>query len=118
MFAISPNYVMTFCQPHTLSVVSRIHDFFRDMALFERDSTLAATLSNSQRAKGCVPYDPDAIAPTYGYDPTLSAGIVFTVVFFLSCTVHTVQVFQSRKWWFSVFALGAAGMWHLITSPD
>ncbi|KAK0511322.1 hypothetical protein JMJ35_005895 [Cladonia borealis] len=79
------------------------------MALFQRDSTLAATLTNSQRAKGCVPYDPNAIAPTYGYDPLLSAGIVFTVVFFLSCTVHTVQVFRSRKWWFSVFALGAAG---------
>ncbi len=41
------------------------------MALFDRSSTLAATLSNSQRGKGCVPYDPNATAPTYGYDPDL-----------------------------------------------
>ena len=109
---------MTLCDLHNFLHACHIHNFFRKMAIFERDSTLAATLSNSQRAKGCVPYDPNAISPTYGYDPTLSAGFVFTVVFFLSWTVHTVQVFRSRTWWFSVFALGAVGMWHLVPSPD
>ena len=79
------------------------------MALFDRSSTLAATLNNSQRGKGCVPYDPNAIAPTYGYDPDLGAGVVFTVVFFLSMLAHIVQVTKSRKWWYSAFALGAFG---------
>ena len=41
------------------------------MALFERSSTLAASLNNAQRGNGCVPYDPNAKAPTYGYDPNL-----------------------------------------------
>lgn len=80
------------------------------MALFDRSSTLAATLENSQPGKGCVPYDPNAIAPTYGYDPDLAAGIVFTLVFLLSMLAHIVQVATSRKWWYSTFALGAFGM--------
>ena len=115
---MQPQLYMTLCHLHNLLLVCRIHSFFRNMALIERDATLVATLSNSQRAKGCVPYDPNAIAPTYGYDPTLSAGIDFTVVFFLSCTVHTVQVLRSRKWSFSVFALGAVDMWHIVPTPD
>lgn len=80
------------------------------MVLFDRSSTLAATLSNSQRGKGCIPYDPNATAPTYGYDPDLGAGIVFTVVFFLSMLAHIIQVTVSRKWWYSALALGAFGM--------
>ena len=83
-------------------------------SLFQRNSSPAATLSNSQRATGCVAYDPNALAPTYGYDPSLAAGIVFTVVFFLSMAAHTVQTIQSRKWWYSAFALGALGIWDLI----
>lgn len=61
------------------------------MAQFDRSSTLAATLDNLQRGKGCVPYDPNATAPIYGYDPNLIAGIVFTVVFFLSMLAHIVK---------------------------
>ena len=80
------------------------------MPLFDRSSTLAAMLDNSERGKGCIPYDPKAIAPTYGYDPDLAAGIVFTAVFFLSMLAHIVQVAMSRKWWYSAFALGAFGM--------
>lgn len=79
------------------------------MALFDRSYTLAATLKNSQRGKGCVPYNPYATAPTYSYDPDLSAGLVFTAVFFLSMLAHIVQVTISRKWWYSAFALGAFG---------
>ena len=109
---------MTLCHLDNFLLACPLRNFFRKMAIFERDSMLAVTLFNSQRAKRCVPYDLNAIAPTYGYDPTLSAGIIFTVVFFLSCTVHTVQVFRGRKWWFSVFALGAAGMRRLVPSPD
>lgn len=97
---------MTLCHLHNLLLVCRVHSFFRNVALLERDTTLAATLSNSQRAKGCVPYDPNAIAPTYGYDPTLSAGIVFTVVFFslvycshgTSISKSEVVVLRIRTW--------------------
>lgn len=86
-----------------------------NMALFGRtDTSPAATLSNSQRATGCVAYDPLALEPTYGYDPSLAPGIVFTVAFFLSLTAHTVQTIQSRKWWYSTFALGALGMWYIV----
>ena len=80
------------------------------MALFDRSSTLAAMLSDSERGKGCVPYDPNAKEPTYGYDPSLAAGVVFTVVFFLLMLAHIVQVTKSRKWWYSALALGAFGM--------
>ena len=86
------------------------------MALFDRSSTLATTLDDSQHGKGYVPYDPSATAPTYGYDPNLIAGIVFTVVFFLSMLAHVVQVVMSRKWWYSAFALGAFGMQSWRTS--
>lgn len=47
------------------------------MTLFDRSSTLAAMLNNSQRGNGCVPYDPNAKAPTYGYDPDLYVFLVF-----------------------------------------
>ena len=80
------------------------------MALFDRSSTLTAALDNSQRGKGCVPYGSNAKAPSYGYDPDLGAGIVFTVVFFLSMAAHIVQTTMSRKWWYSAFALGPFGM--------
>lgn len=79
------------------------------MSLFTRSSPLAENLSNSQGSKGCVAYDPRAIAPTYGYVPSLASGIVFTVVFFVSMLVHIVQVARARKWWYSALALGAFG---------
>lgn len=52
------------------------------MTLFDRSSTLAAMLNNSQRGNGCVPYDPSAKAPTYGYDPNLyvSLGFIFPLL--------------------------------------
>ncbi|KAL6716940.1 hypothetical protein ACLMJK_004852 [Lecanora helva] len=77
------------------------------MALHARE--LARYLSNSQRSSGCVAYDPLAKAPTYGYVPSLAAGVVFTVVFALSLFTHTFQVARSRKWWYSSLALGALG---------
>lgn len=52
------------------------------MALFDRSSTLASMLNNSQRGNGCVPYDPNARAPTYDYDPSLyvSSGFMFPLL--------------------------------------
>lgn len=131
------------------------------MAFFERSSTLAASLDNAQRGSGCVPYDPNAKPPTYGYDPDLyvllcpllsplssaghiegahssdmfqgllkvtgkvkltlisfcrGAGIVFTIVFFVSMLAHMVQVTISRKWWYFALALGAFGT-HSLRRP-
>ena len=77
------------------------------MTLFVRE--LARNLSNSQRSSGCIAYDPVAKAPTYGYVPNLAAGIIFTVIFFLSLFAHVFQVIRSRKWWYSTLALGAFG---------
>ncbi|MCJ1459542.1 hypothetical protein MMC28_009921 [Mycoblastus sanguinarius] len=79
------------------------------MFLFERAAALASTLTNTQRGKGCVAYDPTAKAPTYGYVPNLAPGIVFSIVFFLSLSMHIFQTIRSRKWWYSSLALGAFG---------
>lgn len=79
------------------------------MSLFTRNAPLAEYLSNSERSKGCIAYDPKAIAPTYGYVPNLVAGIVFAAVFFVSTILHIVQVARCRKWWYSSLALGALG---------
>ncbi len=78
------------------------------MFLSPRDLPLAATLSNSGRGKGCVPYDA-AIPPTYRYDPTLAPAIIFSIVFGLSMIVHVAQVIVKRKWWYATFAIGAVG---------
>ena len=77
------------------------------MELFVRE--LARNLSNKERGKGCIAYDPLARAPTYGYIPNLAAGIIFTVIFSLSLFAHTFQVIRSRKWWYSSLILGAFG---------
>ena len=77
------------------------------MALHLRQ--LAEDLTSAQRGKGCVAYDPLARAPSYKYVPNLSAGLIFTIVFFLSLLAHIVQVTRSRKWWYAALALGAFG---------
>ena len=46
------------------------------------------------------------------------AGIVFTVVFFVSMLAHIVQVTLSRKWWYSALALGAFGMYSIKDRMD
>lgn len=59
------------------------------------------------RGKGCVAYDRGAKKPTYGYVPTLSAGIIFTVVFAVITVVLAFQVIQSKKWWYLSLPIGA-----------
>ena len=59
------------------------------------------------RDTGCVPYNPAAKAPTYGYVPGLAAGIVYSVVFGLITLGHVAQTVKYRKWWYITFALGA-----------
>ncbi len=98
-------------RPKPTSILIHIIDLFPTfaMSLLIWSSPLAENLTNSQRVKGCVAYDPKARAPTYGYVPSLAPAIVFTIVFFVSMLVHIVQVARTRKWWYSALALGAFG---------
>ena len=50
-----------------------------------------------RRSTGYIAYNPFAKAPTYGYVPSLAAGIDFIVVFFLSLVIQTVRVARRRK---------------------
>lgn len=60
---------------------------------------------------GCHAYN-DQYDTSYGYVPSLSAGIAFLVLFGLSMVVHTVQSVWKRTWWSLVFSIGC-----LSTSP-
>jgi RTA1 like protein len=44
---------------------------------------------------------------TYGYDPSLAAGISFCVLFGLSMLLHTFTSIRYRTWWQLVFTVGA-----------
>ncbi|BFZ62259.1 hypothetical protein YB2330_003347 [Saitoella coloradoensis] len=54
----------------------------------------------------CIDYI-DGYEPSYGYVPSLGAGIAFLVLFGLSALVHLVQMCWKRTWWTSVFVIGA-----------
>ena len=47
---------------------------------------------------------------SYGYVPSLAAGIVFCTLFGLSMILHMVQLVWKRTWWCAVFVLGCMGM--------
>lgn len=70
--------------------------------------SLASQLDHKARGKGCVAWDP-AVDNIFHYDPSLAAGVIFSVVFALSMLAHTAQTIISRKWWLLSFALGALG---------
>lgn len=48
----------------------------------------------------------EGIGTSYGYTPSLAAGIVFLVLFGLSMGGHVVQCIWKRTWWTMVFAVG------------
>lgn len=58
---------------------------------------------------GCLAYSP-SIDTSYGYRPSLAAGVVFTVLFTLSTVVHMYQLVSTRAWWQVVFVVGGVGM--------
>lgn len=66
----------------------------------EQVSQLQIDLSNS-----CYPLIP-GIGNSYGYRPSLAAGIVFLVLFGLSMIAHAVQSIWKRTWWSMVFTVG------------
>ncbi|KAJ6083081.1 hypothetical protein N7467_007216 [Penicillium canescens] len=48
----------------------------------------------------------DGVESSYGYVPTLAAGIAYCTLFGLSMIMHTVQMTWKRTWWTSVFSIG------------
>ena len=78
------------------------------MATLVERALLASQLSHHDRVQGCVAYE-SSVDPSYGYRPSIVAGIVFVVVFFLTMSTHFVQTTIKRSWWYSLFAVGALG---------
>ncbi|KAL8745039.1 MAG: hypothetical protein Q9190_002787 [Brigantiaea leucoxantha] len=56
----------------------------------------------------CSAFDP-ANPPTYGYTPSLAAGILFSTLFLLLTLTHSAQLLLSRRYWLLVFILGCIG---------
>ena len=55
---------------------------------------------------------------TQGYDPSLSAAIVFLVAFGLITLFQTVKVVRSRIWWLVVLLIGGLGASLKVSSPS
>lgn len=49
------------------------------------------------------------VGTSYGYVPSLGAGIAFCVLFGISMILHTAQMCWKRTWWTSVFSIGCIG---------
>ncbi|KAH8646334.1 RTA1 like protein-domain-containing protein [Xylariales sp. PMI_506] len=60
----------------------------------------------SQDHNNCLALIPGH-TPVYGYQPSLAAGIVFCVLFFIALAGHTVQIARFRRWTSVLLALGA-----------
>ncbi|KAJ5174544.1 uncharacterized protein N7482_000421 [Penicillium canariense] len=54
---------------------------------------------------GCPAHIP-GVGTSYGYVPTLAAGIAYCTLFGLSMIFHTAQLWWKRTWWCSVFSIG------------
>ncbi|TVY81224.1 Sphingoid long-chain base transporter [Lachnellula suecica] len=59
-----------------------------------------------QDTPSCQAYAPE-IGNAFGYQPSLAAGIVFLVLFFLSACTHLFQAIRYKKWWQGLFVVGA-----------
>ncbi|KAJ5239951.1 hypothetical protein N7468_004570 [Penicillium chermesinum] len=59
----------------------------------------------AMRKAACAAYVP-GIGTSYGYVPSLGAGITFCVLFGVSMIAHTVQLCWKRTWWCVVFSIG------------
>ncbi|KAJ5434406.1 RTA-like protein [Penicillium cf. griseofulvum] len=59
----------------------------------------------TQLQTGCPAYT-ESVGTSYGYVPSLGAGIAYCVLFGLSMILHTIQFAWKRQWWASVFSIG------------
>lgn len=62
-----------------------------------------------QLSEGCHAYI-SAFTPSYGYIPSLAAGILFCVLFGIPLLYHTFQFCRVRKTTSILLALGALSM--------
>ena len=98
-----PNFGVVWLE---ISALFSITQPFCDMtSLFQRTEGDAFNLVD--RSTGWVAFDPAAKLPTYGYDPTLAPGIVFSVAFGVTMLAHFAQAIQYRKWWYLTLGVGA-----------
>jgi hypothetical protein len=58
--------------------------------------------------QGCRPYSP-ALLPSYGYKPSLAAGITYCVLFSLALAAHCLYSVLNRRWANYLLATGALG---------
>lgn len=63
-------------------------------------------MSQSGSISSCAPYD-TLPYNDYGYQPSLAAGIIFSVVFGSICFAQISQTIISRSWWTGFFVIGA-----------
>lgn len=58
----------------------------------------------------CYPFDPE-VAPLFGYHPSLTAGILFTIAFLGVLTTHVSQACNTIYPWIGlVLSIGAAAL--------
>ncbi|KAK9242000.1 putative RTA1 domain protein [Lipomyces tetrasporus] len=62
-------------------------------------------MNKNDLASGCHAII-EGVETSYGYKPSLVAGIIFSALFGLSMLVHTAQLCWKRTWWCSVFSIG------------
>ena len=55
-------------------------------------------MSNLALQNGCYAYDP-TIGTSYGYIPSLAAGVAFVTLFTVSMVLHIGQSVYKRVWW-------------------
>ncbi|CAI7656352.1 unnamed protein product [Penicillium bialowiezense] len=58
-----------------------------------------------QLGLGCHAYI-EGVETSYGYVPSLGAGIAYCALFGISMILHTIQFTWKRQWWASVFSIG------------
>lgn len=61
-----------------------------------------------QLGLGCHAYI-EGVETSYGYVPSLGAGIAYCTLFGISMILHTIQFTWKRQWWASVFSIGCLG---------
>jgi hypothetical protein len=62
----------------------------------------------AQLQDGCYPFNLELYGqPSYGYVPSLAAGIVFCSLFGIAMALHVFQTTWKQLWWTYVFAIGS-----------
>jgi len=81
------------------------------LRFFPQFPSLFSIMTNSSASAG--PTHDDDIRMFYGYTPSLPATVFFTVLFFISTTVHLGQAIR-YKMWYLIFTAVVAGHFEVI----